>query len=85
MKFKKGDSVIVIAGKDKGAKGHISAVFPSKGKVIIDKVNVAKRHTVARGKNTKSEQSCRLAQGAFRCYEPLSQLACSAMATRYQQ
>lgn len=55
MKFKKGDSVIVIAGKDKGAKGHISAVFPSKGKVIIDKINVAKRHTVARGKNTKSE------------------------------
>jgi len=55
MKFKKGDSVIVIAGKDKGAKGHISAVFPGKGKVIIDKVNVAKRHTVARGKNTKSE------------------------------
>ena len=55
MKFKKGDSVIVIAGKDKGAKGHISAVFPSKGKVIIDKVNVAKRHTVARGQNKKSE------------------------------
>ncbi|CAB4530198.1 unannotated protein [freshwater metagenome] len=55
MKFKKGDSVIVIAGKDKGAKGVISAVLPAKGKVIIDNVNVAKRHSVARGQNTKSE------------------------------
>ncbi len=55
MKFKKGDSVIVIAGKDKGAKGTISAVLSAKGKVIIDNVNVAKRHSVARGQNTKSE------------------------------
>ena len=55
MKFKKGDNVIVIAGKDKGAKGAISAVLPAKGKVIIDNVNVAKRHSVARGQNTKSE------------------------------
>ena len=55
MKLKKGDSVIVIAGKDKGATGTISAVLPAKNKVIIDKVNVAKRHTVARGQNTKSE------------------------------
>ncbi|MFM8778760.1 MAG: 50S ribosomal protein L24 [Acidimicrobiaceae bacterium] len=55
MKFKKGDSVIVIAGKDKGATGTISAVLPAKNKVIIEKVNVAKRHTVARGQNTKSE------------------------------
>jgi len=45
----------VIAGKDKGAKGVISAVLPAKGKVIIDNVNVAKRHSVARGQNTKSE------------------------------
>ncbi|NQW33667.1 MAG: 50S ribosomal protein L24 [Acidimicrobiaceae bacterium] len=55
MKFKKGDNVIVIAGKDKGVKGTISAVLPAKGKVIIDNVNVAKRHSVARGQNTKSE------------------------------
>ena len=55
MKLKKGDSVIVIAGKDKGATGTISAVLPAKNKVIIDKVNVAKRHTVARGQNTKSD------------------------------
>ena len=55
MKLKKGDRVIVIAGKDQGATGTISAVLPAKNKVIIDKVNVAKRHTVARGQNTKSE------------------------------
>lgn len=55
MKLKKGDNVIVIAGKDKGRKGQISAVLPDKGKVIIDKINVAKRHSVARGQNTKSE------------------------------
>lgn len=44
MKLKKGDKVIVIAGKDRGTKGTISQVLPRVNKVIIDGVNVAKRH-----------------------------------------
>ena len=44
-KLKKGDKVIVLAGKDKGKTGEISAVMPSKGKAIVDGVNIAIRHT----------------------------------------
>lgn len=44
MKLKKGDSVMVISGKDKGKKGEIIRVFPMTGKVLIDGVSIAKRH-----------------------------------------
>lgn len=44
MKLKKGDKVIVIAGKDKGEKATIVRVLPRENKVVLDGVNVAKRH-----------------------------------------
>lgn len=44
MKLKKGDNVIVIAGKAKGSKGVISRAFPADGMVLIDGVNLVKRH-----------------------------------------
>ncbi len=43
-KLRKGDKVVVLAGKDKGKEGEISAVMPSKGKAIVDGVNIAIRH-----------------------------------------
>jgi large subunit ribosomal protein L24 len=44
MKIKKGDRVVVLAGKDKGKEGVVSRAMPSEGKVIVDGVNVAKKH-----------------------------------------
>lgn len=44
-KLKKGDRVVVLAGKDKGKKGTISAVMPSEGRAIVDGVNLVRRHT----------------------------------------
>jgi large subunit ribosomal protein L24 len=44
-KLKKGDTVVVLTGKDKGKKGEISAVMPSENKAIVEGVNVAIRHT----------------------------------------
>lgn len=44
MRLKKGDTVIVISGRDKGKKGKILRVFPQKGKITVERVNVAKRH-----------------------------------------
>ena len=41
---RKGDTVQVIRGKDAGKKGKILAVIPDKGRVIVEKVNVVKRH-----------------------------------------
>jgi large subunit ribosomal protein L24 len=44
MKIKKNDNVIVIAGKDKGKTGKISKAFPKKDMVLIDGINVHKKH-----------------------------------------
>ena len=44
-KLKKGDTVVVLTGKDKGKTGAISAVMPDANKAIVDGVNVAIRHT----------------------------------------
>ena len=44
MKLKKGDSVIVISGKEKGTQGVIQKAFPAEGKVIVDGVNTKKKH-----------------------------------------
>ncbi|MDA8086591.1 MAG: 50S ribosomal protein L24 [Nitrospiraceae bacterium] len=43
--IKKGDTVAVLAGKEKGKKGRIVSVLPGKGKVIVEKINIIKRHT----------------------------------------
>lgn len=44
MKIKRGDKVIVIAGADKGKVGTVQKVFPKLNKVVIDGVNVRKKH-----------------------------------------
>ena len=47
MKLKKGDRVQVLAGKDRGKKGTITRVIPEKNKVIVDGINVVKKHQKA--------------------------------------
>jgi large subunit ribosomal protein L24 len=44
-KFRKGDQVVVIVGKDKGKRGTITRVLPEFGKVVVENVNMSKRHT----------------------------------------
>lgn len=44
-KLKKGDTVVVLTGKDKGKTGEITAVFPKDNKATVDGVNIALRHT----------------------------------------
>jgi len=55
-KLKKGDKVVVLAGKDKGKEGTISSVDPKAGKAIVDGVNMAIRHT----KQTQTSQGGRI-------------------------
>ncbi|HZN73881.1 MAG TPA: 50S ribosomal protein L24 [Micromonosporaceae bacterium] len=45
MKVKKGDTVLVIAGKDKGAKGKVIAAYPKLDKILVEGVNRVKKHT----------------------------------------
>ncbi|MCP3798879.1 MULTISPECIES: 50S ribosomal protein L24 [unclassified Allokutzneria] len=45
MKVKKGDTVVVIAGKDKGAKGKVIQAYPDRNRVLVEGVNRIKKHT----------------------------------------
>jgi large subunit ribosomal protein L24 len=47
LKIRKGDRVRVLSGKDRGKEGTVSRVLPARGKVIVDGVNVARKHTRA--------------------------------------
>ena len=53
MKIKKGDNVIIIAGKDKGKKGKIVRVLVKLNKVIVEGVNMSKKHQRPRKTNEK--------------------------------
>ena len=50
-KLKKGDKVVVLAGKDKGKQGEIAFVFPKSNKIIVHGVNTASKHQKARRAN----------------------------------
>ena len=45
MKIHKNDEVVVLQGKDRGKRGRVAFAFPAEGKVIVDGINTAKRHT----------------------------------------
>jgi large subunit ribosomal protein L24 len=48
MKIRKGDRVRVLTGKDRGREGVVTAAFPETGKVTVEGVNTARRHTKPR-------------------------------------
>ncbi len=47
MRIRKNDTVKVVAGNDKGKEGKVLKVFPDTGRVIVEKINMIKRHTRA--------------------------------------
>lgn len=47
MRIRKGDRVVVLAGKDKGKEGVVSRCIPARDMVIVDGVNIAKKHQKA--------------------------------------
>ena len=53
MKLKKGDNVILIAGKDKGKKGKIIKALPKDNKVIVEGLNMVKKHQKPRKSGEK--------------------------------
>jgi len=58
IKIKKGDSVQVVAGKDAGKRGTVIRVLPTERRVVVEKVNMIKRHTKPRPapRNSASQQ-----------------------------
>lgn len=55
LHVKRGDTVMVISGKDKGKTGKVIAVIPKKGKLIIEGINKIKRHTKPQGMGRAGE------------------------------
>ncbi len=55
MRIKKGDNCIVIAGKDRGKKGVVLRVFPQDSKVLVEGINVQKKHVRARKSTEKGQ------------------------------
>ncbi|MEZ5769994.1 MAG: 50S ribosomal protein L24 [Paracoccaceae bacterium] len=55
-KLKKGDKVVVLAGKDRGKQGEITRVMPKTGKAVVDGINMAVRHQ----RQTQTSQGGRL-------------------------
>jgi len=45
MKIHKGDTVLVVSGKDKGAKGKVLKAFPERNRILVEGVNRIKKHT----------------------------------------
>lgn len=48
LHVKKGDKVVVLTGRDKGKQGTILEVFPKKDRVVVDGINIVKKHQKAR-------------------------------------
>lgn len=55
MHVKKGDKVVVISGKDKGKQGVILAAFPKKDRVLVEGINLVKKHSKPTQANPQAE------------------------------
>ncbi len=55
MKLKRGDNIIMLSGKDRGRKGKITHVFPNGNKVIVESLNLIKKHLRARKQGQKGQ------------------------------
>ncbi|MEM8633009.1 MAG: 50S ribosomal protein L24 [Pseudomonadota bacterium] len=77
-KLKKGDKVVVLAGKDKGKEGEITRVLPQDGKAVVDGVNIAIRHT----RQSQTSQGGRIPQAMPIDLSNLALLDANGKATR---
>jgi len=77
-KLRKGDKVIVLAGKDKGKEGTIASVDPKAGKAVVEGVNVAIRHT----RQSQNDQGGRIPKAMPIDLSNLAMLDAKGKATR---
>jgi large subunit ribosomal protein L24 len=55
MKLKKGDNIIITTGKDKGKKGKVVRAFPKKNKILVEGLNMIKKHQRPRKSGEKGQ------------------------------
>ena len=77
-KLKKGDTVVILTGKDKGKQGEITSVAPKAGKAVVEGLNLAIRHT----KQSANSQGGRIAKAMPIDLSNLALLDANGKATR---
>ena len=77
-KLKKGDTVVVLTGKDKGKQGEITQVLPKENKAVVDGVNIVIRHT----RQSQASQGGRIPKAAPIQLSNLALLDTNGKATR---
>jgi len=77
-KLRKGDKIVVLAGKDKGKEGTIASINPSAGKAVVDGVNISIRHT----RQSQTAQGGRLPKAMPIALSNLALLDTNGKATR---
>ncbi len=55
MKIKKGDTVLIISGKDRGKKGKVLEVFPKENRLLVEGANLRKKHTKPKKEGEKGQ------------------------------
>jgi len=55
MNLKTGDNVLVISGKDRGRKGKITKTLPKEGRIVVEGMNIHKKHTRPKRQGQKGE------------------------------
>ena len=75
MKIRKDDTVLVIAGKDKGKKGKVRFAYPEKQQILVEGVNFIKKHSKAKGAvKTGRHHRPGSAHPCVQCYVALQQV-----------
>ena len=77
-KLRKGDKIVVLAGKDKGKEGTITSIDPSAGKAVVDGINISVRAT----RQTQTEQGGRIPKAMPIALSNLSLIDANGKATR---
>ncbi len=73
MRIKKGDNVLIIAGKDKGKKAKVLKSFPSKGLILVEGVNIKKTHKRPKKQGEKGQ----IVEVSFPMNDCKAQIICS--------
>ena len=55
MHIKKGDTVVILSGDDKGKTGVVSKAFPQEGKILVEGINIAKKHQRPKAQGQKGQ------------------------------
>lgn len=55
MKIRKGDQVLIISGKDRGRKGKIIEAFPKEARIVVEEINLRKKHMKPRKEGEKGQ------------------------------